>query len=259
MCTTCGCSGERPDDSPGFVLDLRGKGAAAAPPPPSNLEREEKSRRILLEQAILDKNRRIAERNRGWFANQSVAAINLLSAPGSGKTTLLERTVRQRGDALGIRVIEGDQATSLDADRIAAAGAQVLQVNTGTGCHLDAEMIERALAELRPARSSCLFIENVGNLVCPALFDLGERRRVVIAAVTEGEDKPLKYPHMFRGCDLVLLNKIDLLPYVPFDVRRFESHLRTVNPHARMLPLSALNGDGMDAWYGWLEREQTGS
>jgi len=175
-----------------------------------------------------------------------------MSSPGAGKTTLLERTLRERRGR-PVSVIEGDQETERDAERIRAAGARAVQINTGAGCHLDAAMISRALTELTPAARSVLFIENVGNLVCPALFDLGERARVVIASVTEGDDKPLKYPHMFRAADVVVLNKIDLLPYVAFDVARFAAHARRVNPRARIMHTSATRGDGLAEWYAWLE------
>ncbi len=154
-------------------------------------------------------------------------------------------------------MVEGDQATDFDAERMRAAGARAVQVNTGTGCHLDAEMIARALPELRPERGSVLFIENVGNLVCPALFDLGEHAKVLVASVTEGEDKPLKYPHMFRGASLLLLNKIDLLPHVRFDAARFEALAREVNPSIEILRISAERGDGLAGWYRWIVARAT--
>src|SRR5205823_3148689 len=180
-------------------------------------------------------------------------ALNLVSSPGAGKTTLLERTIRDLGSALRIVVIEGDQATARDAERIRAAGARAVQVNTGTVCHLDAEMIERALAELDPPPSTVVMIENVGNLVCPALFDLGEDAKVVVASVAEGEDKPLKYPHIFRASHTMLLNKIDLAPYVAFDVARCLGYVREVNPRLEVLHTSATRGDGLAEWYAWLE------
>src|SRR5712671_7375580 len=210
----------------------------------------ERGRRIRLERDILEKNDRAAERNRGYFAAREVLAVNLVSAPGSGKTTLLERTVRE--SALPVCVIEGDQATARDADRIRAAGARALQINTGAGCHLDAEMIERALPSVAPVPGSLLVIENVGNLVCPALFDLGEHAKVLLASVTEGDDKPLKYPHMFRAASLLLLNKIDLLPHVQFDIARFAAAAREVKPRLSVFQLSTAHGDGLAAWYGWL-------
>ena len=210
---------------------------------------------ISLETAVLAKNDRLAERNRGWLAGREILALNLVSSPGSGKTTLLERTIRDLAGTLPLSVIEGDQETLNDAERIRAAGCRVVQINTGTGCHLDAAMLARGLEQLNPPMGSVVMIENVGNLVCPALFDLGERAKVVIVSVTEGDDKPLKYPHMFRAGTLVILNKIDLLPYVPFDESRFLKHVRQVNPSLRVLPISALQGDGLPEWYEWLQRQ----
>jgi len=211
------------------------------------------ARTVQLEQEILGKNRLIAERNRGWLQGRNVFAVNLMSSPGSGKTTLLERTVRDLGKSVAIAVIEGDQETRLDAERIRSTGVRVVQINTGTGCHLDAEMLRHALLELTPAIGSLLFVENVGNLVCPALFDLGEGARAVLASTTEGEDKPLKYPHMFRAADVILLNKVDLLPHLHFDVDRFIAHVRLVNPSANVLSISATTGEGLEAWYRWLK------
>jgi hydrogenase nickel incorporation protein HypB len=210
---------------------------------------------ISVERDVLEKNQRIAERNRGFFAGRGVLALNLVSSPGAGKTTLLERTLHEAG--LPACVVEGDQATELDAARVRETGVRVVQVNTGTGCHLDAGMIARVLPQLRPAQGSILFIENVGNLVCPALFDLGEHAKVLVASVTEGDDKPLKYPHMFRGASLLLLNKIDLLPHVRFDPARFEAAAREVNPGIEVIHLSATRGDGLAAWYGWLAQRAT--
>lgn len=208
---------------------------------------------VALEARVLAKNDARATANRAWLRERSVVALNLMSSPGAGKTTLLERTLRDLASKRPLAVIEGDQETARDADRIRAAGARAVQINTGAGCHLDAEMVSRALDELSPATRSLLFIENVGNLVCPALFDLGERARVVVASVTEGDDKPLKYPHMFRAADVVVLNKIDLLSYVAFDVERFAEHARRVNPRALLLMTSATRGDGLDGWHRWLE------
>ncbi|MGZ3479667.1 MAG: hydrogenase nickel incorporation protein HypB [Myxococcaceae bacterium] len=217
------------------------------------------ARTVQLEKEILGKNRLLAERNRGWLEGREIFAVNLMSSPGSGKTTLLERTLRDLGKEVLVSVIEGDQETRLDAERIRGAGARVVQINTGTGCHLDAQMLGRALHELAPAIGSLLFVENVGNLVCPALFDLGEGARVVIASTTEGEDKPLKYPHMFRSADLILLNKVDLLPHLTFDVARFVAHVRLVNPTAKVLEVSATRGDGLPEWYRWLAARPTGA
>lgn len=207
---------------------------------------------ITLEQEILAKNQLSAERNRGWLAGRSILAVNLMSSPGAGKTTLLERTIRETGDTLPLTVIEGDQATLNDAERIRATGCRVVQINTGTGCHLDAEMVSRGLTQLDPPPGSVVMIENVGNLVCPALFDLGELAKVLILSVTEGEDKPIKYPHMFRASSLMLLNKIDLLPHLRFDVARCIDYARRVNPSIDILQISAETGAGMDAWYAWL-------
>jgi hydrogenase nickel incorporation protein HypB len=213
---------------------------------------EVEHRRLHVEQDLLRKNALGAERNRGWLAGRRATAFNLVSSPGAGKTTLLERTIKELGAKRTIVVIEGDQATANDAERIRAAGAKAVQINTGTGCHLDAAMVARALPELDPPAGSLVLIENVGNLVCPALFDLGEKAKVLVASVTEGDDKPLKYPHMFRAASLVLLSKVDLAPYVPFDQAVFAANVAQVNPRARVLPVSATRGDGLDAWYAWL-------
>jgi hydrogenase nickel incorporation protein HypB len=209
-------------------------------------------RTIELQQKILAKNDRLAEENRAWLTARGILAVNLMSSPGSGKTTLLERTARDAGPPLGLAVIEGDQETTLDASRIEAAGCAVAQINTGAGCHLDASMIESALRALDPRPGSVLVIENVGNLVCPALFDLGEAARVVLSSVTEGADKPIKYPQMFRGADLVLLTKVDLLPYVDFDTERHARDLKLISPQTQILPVSATSGEGLPAWYDWL-------
>ena len=210
------------------------------------------SREIQVAQDILQQNNLLAARNRGWFEGRGILALNLVSSPGSGKTSLLERTITDLKNELDLTVIEGDQQTLRDADRIAATGAPVLQVNTGKGCHLDAAMIRRACDELQPSRGSVLMIENVGNLVCPALFDLGEAAKVVIISVTEGDDKPLKYPTMFAASDLCLINKIDLLPHVNFDVNACEAGARQVNPNLEFIHVAATTGEGMDAWYTWL-------
>jgi hydrogenase nickel incorporation protein HypB len=212
-------------------------------------------RSVELEVEILGKNQLIAERNRGWLAGRGVLALNLLSSPGSGKTTLLERTLHDLKDQLRVAVIEGDQATSNDAHRIRATGVRAVQVNTGTGCHLEADMLQRAMKLLEPERNSLLLIENVGNLVCPALFDLGERAKVVIFSVTEGEDKPLKYPHMFSAASLVILSKIDLLPHLRFDTRRATENALAVNPRLEVMEVSAHSGEGLPRWYDWLKSE----
>ncbi len=208
-----------------------------------------------LEEQILGKNQRIAHRNRSWFAERAILALNLVSSPGAGKTTLLERTLRDLKGDIGISVVEGDQATSNDAERIRATGVRAVQVNTGTGCHLEADMLERALVLLAPDPASLLLIENVGNLVCPALFDLGERAKVVMFSVTEGEDKPLKYPHMFAAASVLILSKIDLLPHVRFDAKRAIDNAHSINPGLQIFEVSNYTGAGLVSWYAWLTRE----
>ena len=220
---------------------------------PAALHAKAHGKTIALEQDILTKNQLIAERNRGWLAGRGILALNLVSSPGSGKTTLLERTIRDVGAELTISVVEGDQATLNDAERIRATGAPAIQINTGAGCHLEADMLERALEQLGPPDHSVVMIENVGNLVCPALFDLGEHAKVVILSVTEGEDKPIKYPHMFKAAELMLLNKIDLLPYLRFDVAKCIAYAYEINPGMRVLQVSAQTGEGMQIWYDWLK------
>ena len=259
MCATCGCS----DNSRPRLTDLE-TGLAVpldepAEPPRAEHRRHEHGQdhprvgtTISIETAVLAKNDRLADLNRGWLARRAILALNLVSSPGSGKTTLLERTIRDLAGALPMSVIEGDQETLHDAERIRAAGCRVVQINTGAGCHLDAAMLGRALEQLNPAARSVVLVENVGNLVCPALFDLGERAKVVIVSTAEGDDKPLKYPHMFRAGTIVILNKIDLLPYVPFDEAKFDRHVRAVNPSLRVVRVSATRGDGLSEWYDWL-------
>lgn len=210
---------------------------------------------ISLEADILEKNNLLAERNRGWFQGRNILALNLVSSPGSGKTTLLERTITDLKGDLPINVVEGDQETVNDAARIKSTGCEVVQINTGTGCHLEADMLARGLKDLNPPLDSVVMIENVGNLVCPALFDLGEHCKVAILSVTEGEDKPLKYPHMFRAAEIMILNKIDLLPYLKFDVDACIEYAKTVNPHIKIFQLSATSGEGMSVWYDWLKQQ----
>jgi hydrogenase nickel incorporation protein HypB len=202
---------------------------------------------------VLAKNDLVAEQNRRWLAERNILALNITSSPGAGKTTLLERTIRDLRGRRPIAVIEGDQETLLDANRIRAAGARAVQINTGAGCHLDADMVRRALETLDPEPGSLLFIENVGNLVCPAMFDLGENSKVVVISVTEGSDKPLKYPHMFAAAGLVVVNKTDLIPYVDFDLDACTGYARSLNPGVNVLPLSATKGDGVQDWYTWIE------
>jgi hydrogenase nickel incorporation protein HypB len=207
---------------------------------------------ISLEHDILAKNNLIAAQNRGWFKGRNILPLNLMSSPGAGKTTLLTRTINDLKHQLPINVIEGDQETTNDAKKIQETGCQVVQINTGTGCHLDAAMVERGLQQLNPPLNSVVMIENVGNLVCPALFDLGELFKVVILSVTEGEDKPIKYPHIFRAGQVMILTKIDLLPHVQFDVQRCLEYARQVNPHIQVFQVSALTGTGLENWYEWL-------
>ncbi|WGV26532.1 hydrogenase nickel incorporation protein HypB [Halotia branconii] len=212
---------------------------------------------ISLEQDILAKNNLIAAQNRGWFKGRNVLALNLMSSPGAGKTTLLTRTINDLKHQLPINVIEGDQETANDAQKIKETGCQVVQINTGTGCHLDASMIDRGLQQLNPPLNSVVMIENVGNLVCPALFDLGEQAKVVILSVTEGEDKPIKYPHIFRASQIMILTKIDLLPYVQFDVQKCIEYAQQVNPQIQIFQVSATTGTGLDNWYKWLSQKVT--
>lgn len=229
MCTTCGCS------------------HPYHPKPAS-------SRLIKLEQDILAKNNGYAAQNRAWLGERGIFALNLVSSPGSGKTTLLVKTIAALHGKVEIAVIEGDQQTSHDAERIRAAGAPAVQINTGKGCHLDAHMVGHALEKLPLGANSVLMIENVGNLVCPAAFDLGEAHKVVILSVTEGEDKPLKYPDMFRAARLMLLNKCDLLPYLQFDTEQAIAYARRVNPQIEVMRMSATSGEGMGDWLDWIEQ-----
>ncbi len=242
--------GQAPDPNPLFAPPASALVSSDDAPAPDHAPLH--GRTIKLEQDLLAKNQMLAERNRGWFAGRGVLALNLVSSPGSGKTSLLERTIRDMQGRLTMSVIEGDQATLNDAQRIRAAGARAVQINTGSGCHLDADMLARGLSQLQPQSGSVLMIENVGNLVCPALFDLGERAKVLVLSVTEGEDKPVKYPHMFRAAKLMLLNKIDLLPYLRFDVDRCIAYARQVNPDIAVLQVSAHSGAGMQDWYAWI-------
>ena len=212
-------------------------------------------KRVEVETDIMAQNSLLAERNRGFFEARNIFAINLMSSPGSGKTTLLERTITDLKKDINFFVIEGDQQTVNDAARIEATGAKAIQVNTGNGCHLDADMVNAATKRIDPDNGSVLMIENVGNLVCPSLFDLGENKRVVIISVTEGEDKPAKYPTMFRDADLCIINKTDLLPYVSFDIEKAKEYGLQVNHHLQFLELSATSGEGMEEWYTWLKNQ----
>ena len=256
MCATCGCAdgGYRIDGHPHAAESHDHDGGGH-----SHEAHGAGGRTVTLEQKVLAKNDTLAQRNRAWLRQRGVLAVNLMSSPGAGKTTLLERTVRELAGQPLISVVEGDQETALDASRIRAAGCPVIQVNTGSGCHLDAQMVARALRALAPPARSVVVIENVGNLVCPALFDLGEAARVVLASVTEGADKPVKYPHMFRRADLVLVSKTDLLPYLDFDTGQCEAGIRQACPRAEVLQLSAASGAGMPEWYAWLRRQVAGA
>jgi hydrogenase nickel incorporation protein HypB len=209
-------------------------------------------RMVSIERNILDKNNSFARTNRRQLEERGVFALNLVSSPGSGKTTLLVETIKRLAGQLPLAVIEGDQQTTHDAERIRATGTRALQINTGKGCHLDASQIEQALEHLAPAEDSVLFIENVGNLVCPSAFDLGEAHKVVVLSVTEGEDKPLKYPDMFAAASLMLLNKVDLLPYLDFDVQKAVDAARRINPAIAVLQVSATRGIGMEVWLDWI-------
>ncbi|MDD2776466.1 MAG: hydrogenase nickel incorporation protein HypB [Gallionella sp.] len=260
MCGTCGCggrealiSGKKPSRAPRT-------GATAFRAVPADTQQEidpMESRLIRVERDLLSQNDQLAADNRREFAASHTLALNLVSSPGSGKTTLLVRTLQALHPHIPMAVIEGDQQTECDAERIRATGVNAIQINTGKGCHLDAAMISHAWAQLAMPENGLLFIENVGNLVCPAAFDLGEAAKVVVLSVTEGEDKPLKYPDMFRAARLMLLNKCDLLPYLNFDVALVLANARRVNPDIEIIQLSATTGEGMDAWLAWLEQART--
>lgn len=239
MCTTCGC----PFDDHNHHDHNH-----------EHSHRHEGHKRtvIAIEEDILAKNNRLADCNRTLFREKGIFVLNLVSSPGSGKTTLLERTLRDLSGMLRFAVIEGDQQTDNDAQRIAATGVPVRQINTGAGCHLDAHMIMHATEAFDLDNLDILMIENVGNLVCPAAFDLGERHKVAVLSVTEGEDKPLKYPHMFRNSAVMLLNKIDLLPHLDFDLEKCKQAARRVNPDIVIFEVSARSGEGMQGWYQWL-------
>jgi hydrogenase nickel incorporation protein HypB len=210
---------------------------------------------VHLEEDILRQNQLLAERNRGYFMAKKMLVFNMISSPGSGKTSILEKMLQDLGEELKCYVIEGDQQTTHDAERIKATGTEVVQVNTGKGCHLESHTIQEAVSKLDPEEKSLLFIENVGNLVCPAMFDLGEQIRIVIMSVTEGTDKPIKYPDAFYGAQICLINKIDLLPYVDFDVAQAKDYALRVNPKLQFFEVSATKGDGMQEWYQWIKSQ----
>ncbi len=256
MCTTCGCE----DHENKITMTVFGEKT-------ETIEQEyhhehshdhphehshNHSHHIDLEIDILSQNNLLAERNRGYFEAKNIFAINMMSSPGSGKTTLLERTIKDLKDKMQLYIIEGDQQTFNDAERIGNAGAPVIQVNTGNGCHLDADMINKAVKKLNIKDNSLVFIENVGNLVCPSLFDLGEAKRVVVMSVTEGEDKPIKYPTMFEKADVCIINKIDLLPYLTYDIKAAKNYALRVNHHIKFIEISATTGEGMQKWYDFL-------
>lgn len=255
MCDTCGCgSDEVQVYEPGKKSHSHAHGrehdhGLLSPAPKGT------GRIINLEQNLLSANDRKAAENRNWFRKHNILPLNLVSSPGSGKTSILERTLKNRKPGRNFYIIEGDQQTDNDAARIKATGVPVVQVNTGTGCHLDAEMISSAVETLNPVGPGILFIENVGNLVCPALFDLGEKHKVVIISTAEGEDKPLKYPHMFKASSLCLINKIDLLPYLDFNIDQCISNARAVNPGIKFIEMSAKTGQGFEFWESWFIKE----
>jgi len=224
---------------------------------PHNHEHDHQGDRVIeINKDILTENNMVAERNRGFFEGRSVLCLNLLSSPGSGKTTILEKTIARIKGNYPVSVIEGDQQSMNDAERINKAGVPVVQVNTGTGCHLDSKMVSKALKQLKIQNHGVLFIENVGNLVCPALFDLGETKRVVVMSVTEGDDKPEKYPYMFISSHLCIINKSDLLPYVDFDVDKFITLTQKINPSLEFILISAKTGEGMEKWIDWLDKNR---
>ena len=268
MCTTCGCGPDHvhidgdalhDHDHPHEHVHADGTrhvhSHAAHPYTPAHAHAPGTSprRMVQIEQDILAKNNAYAAQNRALLAARGIFTLNLVSSPGSGKTTLLCKTIERLRERFPLAVIEGDQQTSQDAERIRASGAPAIQINTGKGCHLDAHMVGQAMAKLALAEDSLLLIENVGNLVCPAAFDLGEAHKVAILSVTEGEDKPIKYPDMFRAADLMLLNKCDLLPYLNFDVDQAIAFARQVNPSLQVIRTSATSGEGLEEWLAWLE------
>ena len=259
MCTTCGCGVaddikiQMPGDLATMVSDLNVEAHHHDHSHSHHHHDHHDDRRIIdVEQDILQANQLLAERNRGYFLGKNIFAINLVSSPGSGKTTLLEKTLADNKDKKKFYVIEGDQQTMNDADRIDALKIPVVQINTGKACHLDSDMVSQAITRLNPESDSIVMIENVGNLVCPSAFDLGENARVVIVSTTEGDDKPIKYPDMFAGSHVCIINKIDLLPYLNFDVEKAKEYARKVNPNLIFFEVSATTGEGMHEWYEWL-------
>ncbi|MGF1533251.1 MAG: hydrogenase nickel incorporation protein HypB [Bernardetiaceae bacterium] len=251
MCVTCGCDANGQEK----ITKVDHDHTHAHAHHHDHSHTHEQTTVVQLEQDILHKNNLLAERNRGYFMAKEITAFNLVSSPGSGKTTLMERTLTDLKGKQPFYVIEGDQQTTNDAQRIAATGTPVVQINTGKGCHLEASMIADALRTLKPEDGSAVFIENVGNLVCPSMFDLGENKRIVLISTTEGEDKPLKYPNMFAGSDLCIINKIDLLPYLNISVDQIKTYATQINPRLQFLEVSCTTGQGLDEWYHWLAHQ----
>lgn len=243
MCATCGCDHE----------DHENKHQNGHHSQADHHSHSHDKKVVEVEKDILYENNLLAARNRGYFDAKNMLTLNLVSSPGSGKTSLLEKTLTDMKGELDFYVIEGDQQTTNDADRIHATGTKVVQINTGKGCHLDAHMVLHALEGMKPKQNSVLFIENVGNLICPAMFDLGEKERVVVISVTEGDDKPLKYPDMFFSSSLCIINKTDLLPYVPFDIEKVKANALTINHNLKIIELSCTSGEGLQDWYDWLK------
>jgi len=253
MCTTCGCETEHIHMDGDILHHHEHDDAVGSHTHHPRVPGISESRRIEVGRAILAKNNHFAQHNRYYLAKQGIFMLNLVSSPGSGKTTILIETIKALQNEIPIAVIEGDQQTDQDAVRIRATGVPVLQINTGKGCHLDAHMVGHAMERLDLQDNSLLFVENVGNLVCPAAFDLGEAHKVVILSVTEGEDKPLKYPDMFHAADVMLLNKCDLLPYLSFDVLCAIDYARRINPALQVIQISATLGSGLRQWIDWLK------
>lgn len=259
MCNTCGCSENNDKVSivkPGEIEELNGHHNDAHSHGHKHDHSYSHGIEIQVEQDILRKNNLLAERNRGYFEAKRILALNLVSSPGSGKTSLLEKTIIALSSELSFFIIEGDQQTMNDANRIKVLGAPVIQINTGNGCHLDSNMINQAFKKLKIEDNSILMIENVGNLVCPSMFDLGESKRVVIISVTEGEDKPLKYPGIFQSSDLCIINKTDLLPYVDFNIEKAKEYALRVNHHLEFFEMSVKTGQGLELWYDWLRDQK---
>ncbi len=248
MCDTCGCHSEHE-----ATIGNHGDHTH----PHEHHSHDHPHRHVVdVNKNLLHDNALMAERNRGYFEARNILAVNLVSSPGSGKTTLLEKTITALKLELNLMVIAGDQQTSNDANRIEHTGAKVLQINTGSGCHLDANMVHTAVKKLNPPENSVVMIENVGNLVCPALFDLGEASRIVMISVTEGEDKPLKYPHMFASSHICIINKMDLLPHLSFHMDQLRENIKRINPHLEVFELAAETGEGLKPWLDWLVYQQ---